>query len=70
MKVIAYLKFLKSPKPMGVSIHRTGLLDWNTGLEYWTELFSFLDKFLCLFLERSLRFYNLATMDDHNNDIR
>ena len=28
-----------------------GLLEWNTGLDYWTELFSFLDKFLCLFLE-------------------
>ena len=23
----------------GVSIHWTGLLDWNTGLDYWTELF-------------------------------
>ena len=23
---------------LGVSIHRTGLLDWNTGLEYWTGL--------------------------------
>ena len=43
---------------MGVSIHWTGLLDWNTGLDYWTELFSFLDKFLCLFVERSLHFYN------------
>ena len=26
---------------MGVSIHWTGLLDWNTGLDYWTEVFSF-----------------------------
>ena len=25
----------------GVSIHWTGLLDWNTGLDYWTEVFSF-----------------------------
>ena len=25
----------------GVSIHWTGLLDWNTGLDYWTELFSY-----------------------------
>ena len=42
----------------GVSIHWTGLLDWNIGLDHWTELFSFLDKFLYLFLERSLHFYN------------
>ena len=26
---------------LGVSIHWTGLLDWNTGLDYWTEVFSF-----------------------------
>jgi len=24
---------------MGVSIHWTGLLDWNTGLDYWTDIF-------------------------------
>ena len=30
------------PLPMlGVSIHWTGPLDWNTGLNYWTEVFSF-----------------------------
>jgi len=23
----------------GVSIHWTGLLDWNTGLDYWTAIF-------------------------------
>jgi len=23
----------------GVSIHWTGLLDWNTGLDYWTDVF-------------------------------
>ena len=23
---------------MGVSIHWTGLLDWNTGLDYWNDL--------------------------------
>ena len=28
---------------------------WNTGLDYWTELPSFFDKFLC-FLERSQHF--------------
>ena len=42
----------------GVSIHWTGILDWTTGLSY----FPFLDKCLCLFLERSLHvatpFYN------------
>ena len=32
----------------------TGILDWTTGLGY----FPFLDKFLCLFLERSLHFYD------------
>ena len=35
-------------------------LYWTTGLKLdWTEILSFLDKFLCLFLERSLNFYNL-----------
>ena len=24
---------------LGVSIHWTGLLDWNTGLDYWTGIF-------------------------------
>ena len=42
----------------GVSIHWTGILDWTTGLSY----FPFMDKCLCLFLERSLHvatpFYN------------
>ena len=26
---------------VAVTIHWTGLLDWNTGLDYWTEIFSF-----------------------------
>ena len=26
---------------MAVTIHWTGLLDWNTGLDYWTEVVSF-----------------------------
>ena len=26
------------PQLEGVSIHWTGLLDWNTGLDYWTDL--------------------------------
>ena len=26
---------------VAVTIHWTGLLDWNTGLDYWTEVFSF-----------------------------
>ena len=29
---------------MAVTIHWTRLLDWNTGLDYWTELFSFLGQ--------------------------
>jgi len=24
---------------MGVTNHWTGLLDWNTGLDYWTHIF-------------------------------
>ena len=45
---------------LGVSIHRAGLLDWNTTLSY----FPFLDKFLCLFLASSWLLY----MDDCNSD--
>ena len=26
---------------VAVTIHWTGLLDWNTGLDYWTEVVSF-----------------------------
>ena len=26
-------------------------LNWTTGLEHWTEIFSFLDKFVNLFLK-------------------
>ena len=26
--------------PTGVSIHWTGILDWTTGLDYWTDLFA------------------------------
>ena len=41
-----------------------GLLEWNTGLDYWTELFSFLGQV-------SLHFSKyLATMDDCSNDNR
>ena len=42
-----------------------GLLEWNTGLDYWTELFFFLDRFMCLFLHFAKY---LATMDDSSND--
>ena len=41
-----------------VTIHWTGLMDWNTGLDYWTELFSFLDKFMCFFIERCLHTFH------------
>ena len=27
---------------LGVSIHWTGLLEWNTGLDYWNDLCPFL----------------------------
>ena len=46
-----------------VTIHLTGLLDWSTGLDYWTELFSFLDRFLCLFLKEAHIFYNQQVAD-------
>ena len=36
-----------------------GLIEWNTGLDYRTELFSFLDKFLLFMIYK----YQ-ATMDD------
>ena len=29
----------------GVSIHWTGLLDWTTGLEYWTDLLNHKKQF-------------------------
>ena len=47
-----------------------GTLDWTTGLDYWTELFSFLGKFLCSFLEAYIvKIYKyLVTVDDCNND--
>ena len=37
----------------GVSIHWTGLLDWNTGLDYWTELFSFFEQ-VCVYFSANL----------------
>ena len=40
---------------MGVSIQWTGLLDWNTGLDYWIEFFPFIDKFVC---KEAYIFYN------------
>ena len=40
-----------------------GTLDWTTGLSY----FSFLDRFMCIFLHFSKY---LATMDDISNDNR
>ena len=57
----------------GVSIHWTGLLDWNTGLDYWTELFSFFGQVSVLIFRKEPTFLQststyLATMNDHNND--
>ena len=40
----------------------TGILDWTTGLEYWTELFSFLDKFLCLLNQVRAWFLRIASV--------
>ena len=37
ISVIKNWKFQKGNK-RGVSIHWTGLLDWNTGLDYWTGI--------------------------------
>ena len=30
---------------LGVSIHWTGLLDWNTGLDYWTDILNHKNQF-------------------------
>ena len=38
---------------MGVSIHWTGQLDWNTGLDYWTKLFSFFGQ-VCAYFSANL----------------
>ena len=46
-KGCSYVKMQKINYKLGVSIHWTGLLDWNTGLDYWT---TFLGKFLYGFL--------------------
>ena len=49
-------------------------MDWTTGmvytgLDYWTKLFSFLDKFLCLLLKPTFFVIDkeLTTMKDCNN---
>ena len=42
-KVLLYMNL------QGVSIYWTGLLDWNTGLDYWTELFYFFGQ-VCVYL--------------------
>ena len=48
-----------------------GLLEWNTGLDYWTELFSFFGQVYVFIFRRSLtHLINkwMATMDSCNND--
>ena len=57
---------------MGVSIHWTGPLDWNTELDYWTKIFSFFGQ-VCVFICRKMpTFFTvnkyLATVDDCNNN--
>ena len=57
---------------MGVSIHWTGLLDWNTGLDYWTEIFSFFGQVCVVICRKMPTFFTinkyLATVDDCNNN--
>ena len=54
----------------GVSIHWTGLLDWNTGLDYWSELFSFSGQ-VCMFIFRKkpmfLPGYNGLLQNNNNS---
>ena len=38
LDILSYQNFYFS-MDMGVSIHWTGLLDWNTRLDYWTGVF-------------------------------
>ena len=40
-KYYKLLHAIQAVKSLAVTIHWTGLLDWNTGLDYWTEVFSF-----------------------------
>ena len=37
---------IKGKETRGVYIHWTGLLDWNTGLDYWTDIFLVLTHFV------------------------
>jgi len=41
-------KHAEQPWNWGVSIHWTGLLDWTTGLDYWTDLFASKNLFFCV----------------------
>ena len=36
---VFYCFNVSAPQPTGVTIQWTGLLDWNTGLDYWTDIF-------------------------------
>ena len=40
-RISVYTIYGQPYKFLAVTIHWTGLLDWNTGLDYWTEVFSF-----------------------------
>ena len=50
------LRSVKTKYVWGVSIHWTGLLDWNTGLDYWTELFSFFGQVSALIFRKEPTF--------------
>ena len=56
----------KSVPVLAVTIHWTGLLDWNTGLDYWTEVFSFFGQDYVVFkylTPGDLNYYFLETIE-------
>ena len=55
---------------MGRCKQWNGLLEWNTGLDYWNKLFSFYGQVSEFILEAYffMIYKYLATMDDRNND--
>ena len=50
--------------PAGVSIHWTGLLDWTTGLDYWTDIFASKNLFFCPVI--SLAYQYMQAMVKHS----
>ena len=64
-RAVGHRRPLKHTRTRGTHKQWNGLLEWYTGLDYWTKLFSFLDKFLCLLLKPT---FLQLTMSDCNND--